>query len=77
MADFAQEKLILAFSRVNTLGGLHILNFNPKAIKASEEFEVKAEMKRLNNNLLCYLPLIATTDSHISTYSPLLLNCLI
>ena len=38
------------FSRVKNLEGLHILNFNPKAIKASKD--VKIEMERLSKNLL-------------------------
>ena len=40
----------VAFSRVKTLQGLHILNFNPKAIKAGTD--VQNEMTRLNSKLL-------------------------
>ena len=62
---FCPGQAYVAFSRVKKLDGLHILNFNPKAIKASQE--VKAEMERLNNNLLRYLPpFVATTDSYFN-----------
>ena len=47
---FSPGQAYVAFSRVKTLDGLHILNFNPKAIKASQD--VKDEMARLNHNLL-------------------------
>ena len=44
-----------AYVAVKTLNGLHILNFNPKAIKASQD--IKAEMNRLNSSLLSFLPM--------------------
>ena len=47
---FSPGQAYVAFSRVKTLQGLHILNFNSKAIKASSD--VQNEMTRLNNNLL-------------------------
>ena len=47
---FSLGQAYVAFSRVKTLQGLHILNFNPKAIKASSD--VQNEMKRLNSKLL-------------------------
>ena len=47
---FSPGQAYVAFSRVKTLQGLHILNFNPKAIKASTD--VQNEMIRLNNKLL-------------------------
>ena len=44
----------VAFSRVKTLQGWHILNFNPTAIKASDK--VRDEMLRLNTKLLQPVP---------------------
>ena len=49
MADSVLVKHV-AFSRVKTLAGLHILNFTSKAIKKSTD--VENEMLRLNSNLL-------------------------
>ena len=46
---FSPGQAYVAFSRVKKLDGLHILNFNPKAIKASQD--VKAEMDRLEGNV--------------------------
>ena len=51
---FSPGQAYVAFSRVKTLPGLHILNFNSKAIKASND--VQSEMSRLNNKLLPCLP---------------------
>ena len=51
---FSPGQAYVALSRVKTLTGLHILNFNSKAIKASDG--VKQEMQRLNENLLSPIP---------------------
>ena len=51
---FSPGQAYVVFSRVKTLQGLHILNFNPKAIKASSD--VKNEMTRLNSKLLPSAP---------------------
>ena len=51
---FSPGQAYVAFSRVKTLQGLHILNFNAKAIKCSSD--VQNEMARLNNKLLPSLP---------------------
>ena len=64
---FSPGQAYVAFSRVKKLEGLHILNFNPKAIKASQYVEL--EMERLNNNLLNPIPLITNLlplTTHIS-----------
>ena len=42
---FSPGQAYVAFSRVKKLEGLHILNFNPNAIKASPY--IKVEMDRL------------------------------
>ena len=47
---FSPGQAYVAFSRVKTLQGLHIINFNASAIKTS--IDVRNEMLRLNNNLL-------------------------
>ena len=43
---------------------LHIINFNAKAIKASQD--VKDEVKRLKKNLLSPLPMFSCPDDYIS-----------
>ena len=40
---FSAGQAYVAFSRVKNLEDLHIINFNPRAIKASQD--VKDEMK--------------------------------
>ena len=51
---FNPGQAYVAFSRVKKIEGLYIVNFNNKAIKASNY--VKDEMERLNENLLSPLP---------------------
>ena len=65
--QFNAGQAYVAFSRVKTLQGLHILNFNKSAIKKSDY--VDQEMERLNNNLLSPLPelkFISLKNSHIT-----------
>ena len=54
----------VAFSRVKTLDGLHILHFNSKAIKKS--IDVENEMVRLNSNLLPPVPEVVCNPSHVT-----------
>ena len=54
----------MAFSRVKTLAGLHILHFNSKAIKKSTE--VENEMVRLNSNLLPPGPKASCDPCHVT-----------
>ena len=51
---FNPGQAYVAFSRVKTLQGLHILNFNPKSIKASSN--VQGEMVRLNSKRVQPMP---------------------
>ena len=51
---FSPGQAYVAFSRVKTLQGLHICNFNPTAIKCSNK--VKEEMTRLNTKLVQFVP---------------------
>ena len=69
---FSPGQAYVAFSRVKKLEGLHILNFNPKAIKASPY--IKVEMDRLNDNLLSPLPLISAPLSLTGNITVALLN---
>ena len=64
---FSPGQAYVAFSRVKNFEGLHILSFNPKAIKASRD--VKIEMERLSKNLLNPLPLFtcpSVSDDYIT-----------
>ena len=56
---FYPGQAYVAFSRIKKLDGLHIVNFNDKAIKASED--VKNEMQTLNENLLLYTHALTIT----------------
>ena len=47
---FSPGQAYVALSRVKTLAGLHILNFNHKAIKKS--IDVENELFKLKSNLL-------------------------
>ena len=61
---FNPGQAYVALSRVKKLEGLHIINFNAKTIKASQD--VKDEMERLNKNLLSPLPMFTCPDNCIS-----------
>ncbi len=61
---FSPGQAYVAFSRVKKLTGLYILNFNPSAIKASQD--VKTEMLRLSDCLMNPLPLLAVRNVTIT-----------
>ena len=64
---FSPGQAYVAFSRVKTLHGLHILNFNAKAIKSSSD--VQNEMARLNKKLLLPMPQLqffSLTDNYVT-----------
>ena len=61
---FSPGQAYVAFSRVKTLTGLHILNFNAKAIKKSTD--VENEMVRLTSNLLQPMPEMSSDPYHVT-----------
>ena len=64
---FSPGQVYVAFSRVKTLEGLHILNFNATAIKSSDK--VQKEMDRLNTKLLVTVPQLqyhSLSNSHVT-----------
>ena len=58
---FNPGQAYVALSHVKKLEGLHIINFNAKAIKASQDS--KDEVERLTKNLLSPLPMFACPDN--------------
>ncbi len=61
---FNAGQAYVAFSRVKTLQGLHILNFSASAIKKSND--VHNEMVRLSAKLLQSIPKLQCHDNHIT-----------
>ena len=62
---FSPGQAYVAFSRVKTLQGLHLFNFNPSAIKSSEK--VCEEMDRLSSKVIPCTPKLKChdlSDSH-------------
>ena len=61
---FSPGQAYVALSRVKTLAGLHILHFNPKAIKKS--IDVENEMVRLCSKTLPPLPDVPLQSSYVN-----------
>ena len=61
---FTPGQAYVAFSRVKALAGLHILHFNPNAIKKS--IDVENEMVRLNSNQLPPVTEVSCDPSHVT-----------
>ncbi len=69
---FNPGQAYVAFSRVKKLEGLHIVNFDPKAIKASQD--VKKEVERLSEHLWKPLPVFTCPPLADNVISIALLN---
>ncbi len=67
MDRFSPGQAHVAFSKVKTLQGLQILNFNSKAIKSSKK--VSEEMDRLGTKVIACIPMLkchGLSDTHVT-----------
>lgn len=71
-SQFSAGQAYAAFSTVKSLQGLHILNFDPKAIKKSEP--VENAMARLNTKLLPPMPQLQSLSLSSTHVTVSLLN---